>query len=41
MEHRLRREQLNSDTTASNKTYLKEGQEKRKEETFFKEQYEK
>ena len=35
MEHRLRRKQLNSDTNASNKTYLKEIQEKRKEETFF------
>ena len=34
MEHRLRRKQLNSDTNASNKTYLKEIQEKRKEETF-------
>ena len=28
MEHRLRRKQLNSDTNASNKTYLKEIQEK-------------
>ena len=35
MEHRLRRKQLNSDTNASNKTYLKEIQEKRKEDTFF------
>ena len=35
MEHRLRRKQLNSDTNASNKTYLKEIQEKRKEENFF------
>ena len=35
MEHRLRRKQLNSDTNASNKKYLKEIQEKRKEETFF------
>ena len=35
MEHRSRRKQLNSDTNASNKTYLKEIQEKRKEETFF------
>ena len=35
MEHRLRRKQLNSDTNANNKTYLKEVQEKRKEETFF------
>ena len=34
MEHRLRRKQLNSDTNASNKTYLKEIQEQRKEETF-------
>ena len=34
MEHRLRRKQLNSDTNASNKQYLKEIQEKRKEETF-------
>ena len=29
MEHRLRRKQLNSDTNASNKTYLKEIQEKK------------
>ena len=35
MEHRLRRKQLNSDTNASNKTYLKEVQEKKEEETFF------
>ena len=35
MEHRLRRKQLNSDTNASNKTYLQEIQEKRQEETFF------
>ena len=34
MEHRLRRKQLNSDTNASNRKYLKELQEKRKEETF-------
>ena len=34
MEHRLRRKQLNSDTDASKKKYLKERQEKRKEETF-------
>ena len=34
MEHRLRRKQLNSDTNASNKIYLKEIKEKRKEETF-------
>ena len=35
MEHRLRRKQLNSDTNASNKKYLKEIQEKkRKEQTF-------
>ena len=34
MEHRLRRKQLNSDTNASNKTYLKEIQEKRKEDTY-------
>ena len=34
MEHRLRRKQLNSDIDASNKKYLKEIQEKRKEETF-------
>ena len=34
MEHRLRRKQLNSDTNASNKKYLKEIQEKRKEKTF-------
>ena len=32
--HRLRRKQLNSGTNASNKKYLKEIQEKRKEETF-------
>ena len=35
MEHRLRRKQLNSDTTASNKTYLKEIQEKKKRRNFF------
>ena len=35
MEHRQRRKQLNSDTNASNNTYLKEIQEKRKEETFY------
>ena len=35
MEHRPRRKQLNSDTNASKKKYLKEIQEKRKEETFF------
>ena len=35
MEHRLRRKQLNSDTNASNKTTLKEIQEKRKQETLF------
>ena len=34
MEHRLRRKQLNSDTNASNITYLKEIEEKRKEDTF-------
>ena len=34
MEHRLRRKQSNSDTNASNKKYLKEIQEKRKEKTF-------
>ena len=34
MEHRLRRKQLNSDTNASNKKYLKEIQETREEETF-------
>ena len=34
-EHRLRRKQLNSDTNASIKKYLKEIQEKRKEDTFF------
>ena len=34
MEHRLRRKQLNSDTNASNRKYLKAIQEKRKEETF-------
>ena len=35
MEHRLRRKNLNSDTNASKKKYLKEIQEKSKEETFF------
>ena len=35
MEHQLRMKQLNSDTNASNKTYVQERQEKRKEETFF------
>ena len=35
MEHRLRKKQLNSDTNASKKKYLKEIQEKKKEETFF------
>ena len=35
MEHRLRRKHLNSDTNASNKKYLKEIQEKSKEQTFF------
>ena len=35
MEHRLQKKQVNSDTNASNETYLKEIQEKRKEETFF------
>ena len=34
MEHRLRRKQLNSDTNASNTTYLKEIQEKRKKKIF-------
>ena len=34
MEHRLRRKQLNSDTNASNRKYLQEIQEKRKEQTF-------
>ena len=34
MEHRLRRKQLNSDTNASNRTYLKEIQEKRKRSFF-------
>ena len=34
MEHRLLRKQLNSDTNASTTKYLKEIQEKRKEETF-------
>ena len=41
MEHRLRRKQLNSDTNASNKKYLKEIQEKRKEETFNSEKWKK
>ena len=35
IEHRLRRKQLNSDTNASHKTFLKEIQEQRKEDTFF------
>ena len=35
MEHRLRRKQLNSHTNASNKTYLKEIQEKKEEPFFF------
>ena len=35
MEHRLRRKHLNSDTNASEKKYLKEIQQKSKEETFF------
>ena len=35
MEHRLRRKQLNSDTDASNKTYLNEIQEKKKRRNFF------
>ena len=35
MEHRLRRKQLNSDTNASNKSYLKEIQEKKKRRNFF------
>ena len=34
MEHRLRRKQLNSDTTASDTTYLKEIQEKEKKTLF-------
>ena len=34
MEHRLRRKQLNSDTNACNKTYLKETQEKEKKKLF-------
>ena len=34
MEHRLRMKHLNSDTNASNKKFLKEIQEKSKEETF-------
>ena len=41
MKHRLRRKHLNSDTNASNKKYLKEIQEKRKEETFSSEKKEK
>ena len=35
MEHRLRKKQLNADNDASNKTYLKEIQEKRKRRNFF------
>ena len=34
MEHRLRKKQVNSDTYASNKTYLKEIQEKEKKKLF-------
>ena len=34
MEHRLRKKQLNSDANASNNKYLKEIQEKRKEDTL-------
>ena len=41
MEHRLRRKQLNSDTNASNKKYLREIQENRKEETFSSEKWKK
>ena len=41
MEHRLRRKQLNSDTNATKKKYLKEIQEKRKEETLSSEKMEK
>ena len=37
MEHRLRRKQLNSDTNASNETYLKEIQEERKKKRHFSE----
>ena len=35
MEHRLRRKQLNSDTNASNKTYLREIQKKKRRNFFF------
>ena len=35
MEHRLRRKQSNSDTNASNRTNLKEIQEKKKRRNFF------
>ena len=41
MEHRPRRKQLNSDIDASNQTYLKEIQEKRKEGTFLQKKKEK
>ena len=41
LEHRPRRKQLNSDTNASNKTYLKEIQEKIKRRNFFSEKNEK
>ena len=37
MERRLRRKQLNSDTNASNETYLKEVQEKKKKKPFLQE----
>ena len=37
-EHRLQREQLNSDTNASNKNFLKEIQGKRKEDFFLRKQ---
>ena len=37
MEHRLRRKQLNSDIFASNKTHLKEIQEKEKKKLFLSE----
>ena len=35
VEHRLRRKQLNTDTSASNKTYLKELQEKKEKKKLF------
>ena len=41
MEHRLRRKQLNSDTNASNKEYLKEIPKKEKKKLFLRKKYKK